>query len=122
MCGARFVAVEKLNIRSQSNDKATSPDSLKELCGDVAFLLFYFKELLQMKEIEVLRFRAGVEERSKIKQLQQATGLNASQVLRALIANSRLELQPMPTATIVLSTNANNDVTTRQGSHVVVAA
>ena len=75
-----------------------------------------------MNGIEVLRFRAGAEERKKIKQLQQATGLNASQVLRALITNSRLESRPMPSATIVLSANANSDASTRQGKHVAVAA
>ena len=75
-----------------------------------------------MNSVEVLRFRASPDERAKIKAMQTATGLNASQVLRALIKNSRLELQPMPTATVILSRQAESDVNTQQGSHVALSA
>ena len=37
----------------------------------------------------------------RLRELSRQTGLNASQILRALIENSRLEMRPFPTSRIV---------------------
>jgi hypothetical protein len=66
----------------------------------------------------ILQARVGERHIQKMATLKAQTGLTVSQLFRQLI--ERAEVKPLE-ATVNLSANANNDVTTREGSHVVVA-
>lgn len=67
----------------------------------------------------ILQARFDEARLQKVSRIQKATGLTVSQLFRQLI--DVVEVKPME-ATINLSTNANSDVNTGQGSHVAAAA
>ncbi len=52
---------------------------------------------------------------NKLESIKAQTGLTTSQLLRRLV--DAVEIEPAK-ITVILSTNAKSDVTTRQGSHV----
>ncbi len=66
----------------------------------------------------ILQARVGERHIRKMATLKAQTGLTVSQLFRQLI--DRAEVKPLE-ATVYLSTNANSDVNTREGSHVAAA-
>ncbi len=74
-----------------------------------------------MSEVRTFNFRVWPQHAAKVSELSEQTGMSTSQVMRSLIENARLELHPIPSATITLSANSNDD-TTRQGKSVVAVA
>jgi hypothetical protein len=74
-----------------------------------------------MSEVRTFNFRVWPQHAAKVSELSEQTGMSTSQVMHSLIENARLELHPIPSATITVSANSNNDVNSLAGSHVAVA-
>ena len=66
----------------------------------------------------VLRARIKPYHAQRLEKLSQATGLNASQIIRSLIENAVLVPSPMPAATISRTENCRDAETTLSASGV----
>ena len=67
----------------------------------------------------ILQARFDEDRLQKISRIQAETGMSVSELLRRLV--DAAEVKPLE-INVNLSTNANSDVNTGQGSHVAVAA
>lgn len=63
-----------------------------------------------MNKSSMLKVRVEPGHEAKVSELTRATGMNTSQIVRALIENAKLEMRPMIGATLTMAKNANSDV------------
>lgn len=75
-----------------------------------------------MSHQKVIRATIKEHHEHRISELAKATGFTTSQVIRALIENSSIELKPVRSSKISFPVNANGDVNIRQDPHVAVVA
>ena len=73
-----------------------------------------------MSNQKVIRATVKEYHERRVRELSRETGFTTSQVIRALIENSSIELKPVPSAKISFPVNANSDGI-RQDQPVAVA-